>query len=78
MQPELPSSGGVAVDFDLGSQGDENQAAEGESDGFEAGGVFGQAHGVVDDRDQFGAGGGEMGEGVRARSPSVGGAVLGR
>ena len=36
MQPELPLSGGVSVDCDLGLQGDENQAAQREGSGFES------------------------------------------
>lgn len=56
-------SGGVAVDFDLGLQSDEDQAAEGEGAGFEAGGVLGQAQSVIDDGNEFGASGSEVDEG---------------
>lgn len=63
MQPELPFSGRVAVDFDLGLQSEQGQPADGQRGGLETGRVLAQAHGMVDHGGEFGAGGGQVSEG---------------
>ncbi len=63
MQPKLPFTNRVTVDFDLGVQGEQDQAAYGQRGGFETGRVLDQAHGPVDHRGEFGAAGGQVGEG---------------
>ena len=63
VQPELPFTGRIALDFDLGVQGEQHKATDGQRGGFESGRVIGQEHGAVDHGGEFGAGGGQVGEG---------------